>query len=129
MQAGGIFADETVITPAAAVMCFNTDSITHNEFINGLTQSHDSPCPLVPGCKGTKRQGERKMPIVDLEIAATGPTHRHFDQHFAKTGLWDGAIDHTDVARAKEYSRTHALRNGVLLDASRECQRHAVLRM
>ena len=129
MQAGGVFADETVITPTAAVMCFNTDPVTHSEFIDGLTQGHYSPRPLVPRRKGTKRQGEWKMPIVNLEIAATGPTHRHFDQHFARTGLRDGAIDDADVARAKEYSRTHGLRNGVLLYASRECQRHAVLRM
>ena len=129
MQAGGVFADETVITPAAAVMRFNTDAVTHGELIDGLAQGHHSARPLMPRRKGTKRQSEWEMPVVDLEIAATGPTHRHFYQHLARTGLRYGTIDHADVPRAKEYSRTHGLRNAVLLDASRECQRHAVLRM
>ena len=117
VQAGGIFANETVITPAAAVMRFNTDPVTHGEFIDGLPQGHHSPRPLVPGRKGAIGQGERKMPVVDLEIAAAGPTHSHFHQDLARTGLRHGAIDHANVPRAKEYSRTHCLRNGVLLYA------------
>src|SRR4029450_13645201 len=69
------------------------------------------------------------MPIVDLEIAPAGPTHGHFHQDLARTRLRHGTIDYTNVARAKKYSRTHCLRNGVLLYTSGECQRHAVLRM
>src|SRR5262249_15133435 len=129
MQAGGVFANQTVITPAAAVMRFNTDPVPHGEFIDCLAQGHHSSRPLMPRRKGPKGQGKRKMPIVDLEITTAGPTHRHFYQHFARTGPPDGTIDHADVPRAEEYSRTHRLRNGILLYARREGQRHAVLRM
>jgi hypothetical protein len=129
VQARGVFPNETVITPATAVMRLNTDSIAHGEFIDRLTQGYNSPRPLVPGRKGAKRQGERKMPVIDLEIAPAGPTHGHFHQDLARTGLRHGAIDDANVARAKEYSRTHCLRNSVLLYANRGCQRHAVLRI
>jgi hypothetical protein len=52
VQARSVFANETVITPAAAVMRFNTDPVTHSEFIDGLPQGHHSPGPLMPGRKG-----------------------------------------------------------------------------
>ena len=34
-----------------------------------------------------------------------------FTKYLARTGLRHGAIDDADVPRAKEYSRTHCLRN------------------
>src|SRR5215470_19701240 len=129
VQAGGVFANETVITPAAAMVRFNTDPVTHSKFIDRLPQGYHSAGPLVPGRKGAIGESERKMSVVELEIASTGPTHGHFHQDLTRTELRHRAIDDADVARAKEYSRTHCLRNGVLLYTSRECQRHAVLRM
>src|SRR5262249_43645796 len=121
VQAGGVFANETVITPAAAVMRLNTDPVTHGEFIDGFSQGHHRPRPLVPGRKGAIGEGERKMSVVDFEIAPAGPAHGYFHQDLARTGLRHGAIDDADVARAKEYSRTHCLRNCVLLYANRGC--------
>ena len=99
-------------------MCFNTDPITHGELIHRLTHSHNGPGPLVPRRKGTKRQGERKMSIVNLQIGATGSTHRHLHQHLARAGLWYRAMDHADVPWPKEYSGTHGLRNRGLLYVS-----------
>ena len=62
VQAGGVFANQTVITPAAAVMRFNTDAVTHGKLIDGLAQGHHSARPLMPRRKGTKRQSEWKCP-------------------------------------------------------------------
>src|SRR5438093_9740494 len=96
MQTRGVLADETVITPTAAVMRFNTDPVADDELIHSLTQGHDGAGPLVSGRKGAIRQGERKMPIVDLEVSATGPTHGHLHQHLARPRLRHGSIDHMD---------------------------------
>src|SRR5215468_2164496 len=88
-----------------------------------VSQGHNGSCPLVPGRKGAIGESERKMSVVDLEIAPTGPAHGHFHQDLTRTELRHGAIDDADVTRAKEYSRTHGLRNGVLLYTSRGYQR------
>src|SRR6266446_764177 len=48
----------------------------------------------------------------------TGPTHGNLHQHLPRTGLRHGALEHTDVLWAKEYNRTHCLRNGALCHTS-----------
>ena len=87
IETRGVLADETVVTPTAPVMRFNTDPVAHGEFIHGLTQGHDGPSPLVSRRKGAKRQGQREVPVVDLEVGATGPTHGHLYQHLARARL------------------------------------------
>src|SRR5438552_2670105 len=81
----------------------------------------------MPRRKGAKRQGEWEMPVVDFEVGATGPAHSHLHQDLARARLRHGTIDHAYVPWAKEYCRTHRLRNRALLHTARECQRHAVL--
>jgi hypothetical protein len=75
VQTGGIFANQTVITPSAAVMRFNTDLVTHGELVDGPHQGHYGPGPLLPGRKGAVRQGRPELPVAHLEVAATRPTH------------------------------------------------------
>ncbi len=119
VQARRVLADEAIIAPTAAVMRFNTDPVTHRKFIYGRTKVYDRPSPLMPRREGAKRQGEREVPVVDFEVSATGPTHGHLHQHLPRAGLRHGALEHADVLWAKEYSRTHCLRNGALCRTSR----------
>src|SRR5262245_30327451 len=87
MQTRGVLADETVITPTAPVVRFNTGPVADGELIHGLAKGHDGPGPLVPGRKGAIRQGEREMSIVDLEVGATGSAHGNLHQHLARPRL------------------------------------------
>src|SRR5262245_16089773 len=127
MQTGSVLTDETVITPTAPVMRFNTDPVANGELIHGLTKSHNSPGPLVTGSKGAIRQRKREMPVVDLEVGATGSAHGHPHQHLARPRLRHGAIDYADVLWAKEYRRSHRSRERGLLHNGRKCQGHGVL--
>src|SRR5215831_7225814 len=106
-------------------MRFNTDPVAYNELIHGLTQGYNGPGPLMSRRKRAIRQGKRKMPIIDLEVGATGPTHSDLYQHLARARLRHRSIDHTDVLWSKEDSRAHRLRDRTLLHNGRECQCHS----
>jgi hypothetical protein len=47
------------------------------------------------------------MSIIDLQVGATGPTHRDRDQHFPRARLGHGTLDLPNVLWTKEDRRSH----------------------
>src|SRR5262249_21327078 len=127
MQTGSVLTDETVITPTAPEMRFNTDPVADGELIHDLTKSHNSPGSLVTGSQGPIRQRNRDRTAVGLQDGATSSAHGHQHQQLARPRLGHGAIDYADVLWAKEYRRSHRSRERGLLHNGRKCQGHGVL--
>jgi hypothetical protein len=128
VQTRGVFANETVIAPAAAVMRLDTDLVADGELIHRLPQSHHRPRPLMPRRKGAVRQGGPELPVVNLKVAATGATHGDLDQNLAGAWVRHRALDHADVLWAEEDGRAHGRGNRLLFRIGRHCQGHDVLR-
>ena len=129
MQAGGIAADEAIITAATPMMRFDADPIPDSDFIDRLAKGHHRPGPFMSRRECTIGWGQREVSVIDLQVGATCPTHCDLDQHFARARPRHGAIDLANVLRTEEDRRPHRVRNRLLGRSGIECHCHNVLRI
>jgi hypothetical protein len=79
IETGGVFAHQTIVAPATAVMRFNTDAVANGELIDAIAKRHDRAGPFVSGGELAIWDSWEEMAVIDLEVRATGAAHGNLD--------------------------------------------------